>query len=146
MKIVLDSDLLLGLALPRDYSEAAARQVQRWKQTGVELCMPQLGEYEITSGLQQAVSKGAITAEEALEALTRLEMLQITSVSPDGKLHRSALAWAGRLGQDNTTAGQHLALAERLEAEFWTADQSLAEQAAAMGMDWVYWIGKAKGD
>ena len=142
MKIVLDSELLLGLALPRDYSEAAARQVRRWKQAGVELCMPQLGEYEITSGLQQAVSQGLVTAEEAVEALAQLEMLQIASMLPDGDLHRSALAWAGQLGEDDTTAGQYLALAERLEAEFWTADQGLAEQAEAMRMDWVRWIGE----
>lgn len=63
---------------------------------------------------------------------------------PDGELHRSALAWAGRLGQDDTSAGQHLALAERIQAEFWTADQGLAEQAAAMRIDWVRWIGKAE--
>lgn len=142
MKIILDSELLLGLALPRDYSEIAALQVRHWKQAGMELRMPQLGEYEITSGLQQAVSQGLVTAEEAVEALARLEMLQITSMLPDGELQRSALAWAGRLEQDNTTAGQYLALAERLEAEFWTVNQSLAEQAATLGIDWVRWIGE----
>lgn len=141
MKTILDSEILLGLALPRDFSEVAAQQIRNWKQAGVELYMPQIGEYDITSGLQLAVTQGLITTEEAVESLSRLQALQVISVPPNGELHRAALIWANRLSQNNTNLGQYLALAEHVKTNLWVADQDIAQQIEQLGINWVYWIG-----
>jgi predicted nucleic acid-binding protein len=64
-------------------------------------------------------------------------------------LCRPAFAWASRLEQHTTyDAGckEHsfyLALAERLGASLWSADQRLVNRAHQLGADWVHWIGEA---
>ena len=54
----------------------------------------------------------------------------------DAGLHRRALDLAERFDLPAAYDGHYLALAERLDAEFWTADRRLA-QAVQEEMPWV---------
>ena len=55
---------------------------------------------------------------------------------------QSALRWAARLNQARAYDAFHLALAEELGAEFWTADRRLANAAQRAGATWAHWIGE----
>ena len=56
------------------------------------------------------------------------------------ELHRNSLEWANLIGQTVAYDSAYLALAEKLELEFWTADRTLAEGARASGAPWVKWL------
>jgi hypothetical protein len=62
------------------------------------------------------------------------------STSPNNRI------MSNRLGQSKAYDAFYLALAERLKAEFWTADQRLANGARQLGANWAHWIGEEIGD
>ena len=80
---------------------------------------------------------GVLPAARAEAALAALSELSIVRVSPDADSLLAALRWAARLGQRAAYDAQYLALAERLGAEFYTADRRLASLAEAAGLPWV---------
>lgn len=79
----------------------------------------------------------AVVATEDLFAL-EVEMLPL-----DSALCKSALGWAERLQQSRAYDAFYIALAERLQVEFWTADKRLANATEQLGLNWVHWIGES---
>ena len=71
-------------------------------------------------------------------------MAQLTVLSLDKPLYHAALDWADKLRQSKAYDAAYLALAESLNAEFWTADQRLVNATRALNIDWVKWIGDFK--
>lgn len=94
-------------------------------------------EYEVASTLRKAVYAGLLTPGEAERALETLLQMNLGRVASDPALHQAALRWAERLGQRVIYDAQYLALAERLDAEFWKADRRLDERAHERGANWV---------
>jgi predicted nucleic acid-binding protein len=135
--VVLDANLALALILPLPYSQQAAQQFERWKRARVPLQAPSLWTYEVVSGLRKVVFDRVISPEMAQEGLHSLWALNVVQISPDPALARSALLWAERLGRRVAYDAVYLALAERLESEFWTADGALARNLSQMGILWV---------
>ena len=58
------------------------------------------------------------------------------------KLCERAFDWATRLNQLPVYDSFFLALAEKLDAEFWTADRRLVNGARQVGVEWVHWVGE----
>jgi len=58
----------------------------------------------------------------------------------DISMSRAALTWAARLGQSKAYDGFYLALAERLGADLWTADERLLNRMRQLGVAWVRWL------
>ncbi len=95
----------------------------------------------MTSALRKACAAGIMPAHGGGRgALNDCWRLRIERVAPDMDLHRRALRWAARLGQRAAYDAQYLALAERLGAEFYTADRRLANLAGAAGLPWVRFL------
>ena len=63
--------------------------------------------------------------------------LGVEIVPSSQELCHAAFDWAGKLGHSRVYDGLYLALAERLGAEFWTADKRLARAAEQLGLSWV---------
>jgi predicted nucleic acid-binding protein len=63
-------------------------------------------------------------------------------LEPDQQLahHQATLGWAERLGHSKTYDSAYLAVAEALQAEFWTADRRLEQSARRAGASWVHSI------
>lgn len=139
---VLDANLTLGLFLPLPYTDAVYRLVENLHHAQADLYAPCLWEYECLSGLRRAVSQGYICSEDALQILRDLLALEIARVPPGLALHESALRWAERLGQNKAYDAHYVALAEQLEAEFWSADQHLVHAMRNHGIPWTRWIGE----
>ena len=141
MSVVVDANLIVALILPLPYSEQAARAVQVWKDSGIELYAPLLLEYEMASALRKAVFTGQMTSEAAVSAMHKLLALDIHTCAPTPELHARALHWAERLAHSKTYDAHYLALAEQRQTALWTADRRLVNSARQAGATWVYWIG-----
>jgi predicted nucleic acid-binding protein len=144
MAVVIDANLALALFLRLPYSEQAHRLMDRLLERRDVLWAPMLWEYECLSGFQRAVQLGAIRPQEAAEYMEDLLALQIERVVPDVATHRAALRWAARLGQGNALNAQYVALAERLQAELWSADQRLINALKDQSVHWAHWIGEVQ--
>jgi predicted nucleic acid-binding protein len=142
VKIVVDANTVVALAIPLPYSAQAARRMTTWQRMEAELFAPTLVEYEMVTALRKAVVMKMITADEAGDAVKSLMALDIQTVVPTRHLHSSALRWSEQLKQKAAYDAQYLALAEQLGADLWTADQRLAHGAQQAGATWVHWIGE----
>ena len=138
--VVVDSNLAVFSVLKTPHSPAAERAMQYLSLLGADLFAPGLWWFEVTSVIHRYRFAGEIkdsTAYSALEILTSELGVQVVKVPV-----RSAFDWATRLHQKAAYDGFYLAAAEQLEAEFWTADQALANNARQIGIDWVHWMGE----
>jgi predicted nucleic acid-binding protein len=139
-RVVVDANLAVALIIPLAYSKAAAEKWRSWVSEGTGLFAPFLWEYEVVSALRKAIVAGLIGQDETENALRRLVTLGIEEISPDIHLHRSALRWSERIGQPVAYDGHYLALAESLQAEFWTADKRLTVALKDFNLSWLHWI------
>ena len=138
MRVVLDANLLVALAVPTDYSERAAAEMNRWLERGVDLFAPVLWSYEAVSSLRKFVAAGQLRRDEADVALDQLLAFDVQDVAPTVELHQRALIWAERLQDFVAYDSAYLALAEQLDAPFWTADRKLAKRLRALGFNRVH--------
>lgn len=139
--IVVDANLAAGAVLPISGLEFAPALFARWSEQGRPLRAPELWLAEVTSVIRQHVFRGLISLEEAHQAIDDVAALEIERSPMDTRLYHQALNWAGRLGHSKVYDSIYLALAESLNAEFWTADERLAKTGQATGAYWIKWTG-----
>jgi predicted nucleic acid-binding protein len=108
----------------------------------VQLAVPALWVYEVTSTLAKAVYFKQVTAEESKAALHQALDLDIEIIAPDESQSLLALDWALRLNRAAAYDSYYLAIADALEAPLWTADQRLVNAVRDQKLDWVHWIGE----
>jgi predicted nucleic acid-binding protein len=136
--IVIDANATLGLFLRLPYSGKVDRWMQTWQAEETHLVVPTLWEYECLSGLRRAVTLKIISIKDAEQMAADLLALEFHRMTPTLELHRSALAWAERIGQSKVYDAQYVALAESLAAEFWTVDLRLFNALKSLGVVWVH--------
>ena len=133
--ICIDASIVVSLVTrgaPGSPFTAAWRQ---WHQAGLKPVAPSLLTYEVVNALHRYVHHGMLLPEEASDALEAILGLGI-ELRSDAELHPRALALANKLGLAAAYDAHYLALAERLGAEFWTADRRL-QQAVGATLPWV---------
>ncbi len=135
--IVIDANVTLGLFLRLPYSETVDRWMQTWQAEEAHLVVPALWEYECLTGLRRAVTLKIISSEDSKRMAAELLALNFQRVAPTLELHQSALAWAERLGHSKVYDAHYVALADSLEAEFWTVDQRLINALKSLGVVWA---------
>ena len=140
--LVIDAGIAAFTVLGGSINKATERAWAGWRKTHAELFAPQLWRFEVTSMLRKANALGDIKTHEAQDGLAAILAFNVTLVAPDDELCRSALRWAERLKQSAAYDGFYLALASRLQAEFWTTDRRLANAARQSGVRWTHWIGE----
>lgn len=143
MPLVVDANIAVALAVDLPYSPAALNRLRVWLHESAEMYAPLLWEYEVASALRRMTTLGLLSAASAENALTSILLdLPIERVPPEPRTHQAALRWAERLGHSVVYDAQYMALAERLGAEFWTADRRLMNRARQLlHVPWVRWIG-----
>lgn len=137
MNVVLDANLIASLVIPLPYSEQATTRMLKWKRQGVVFVAPSLWSYEVCTVLRKAVIADYLPAGQLDFALGQIWQINIQAIPATLALNQQALAWAERLGQGKIYDSAYLAVAEALQAEFWTADRRLARAAKQAGADWV---------
>jgi predicted nucleic acid-binding protein len=135
--IVIDANATLGLFLRLPYSQAIDFQMNIWQAEIASVIVPTLWEYECLSGIRRAISLKMISTEVASRIVDALFALEFERVTPSVELHRSALAWAERIGQSKIYDAHYLALAEQRLADFWTADKRLFHRLQNLGVEWA---------
>jgi predicted nucleic acid-binding protein len=123
-------------------SETAARVWERLIQEQITPCAPSLWRYEVTSLIHKYLYDGLIDQAEANDALKTAFELSVNLLDGDQALCRAAILWGNRLKLRGGYDGFYLALAENLEAPFWTANQRLTYNAWQIGANWVHWMGE----
>ncbi|MBM3178728.1 MAG: type II toxin-antitoxin system VapC family toxin [Chloroflexi bacterium] len=116
---------------------------ERVDQEQITPCAPRLWVSETTSAVRFFVSQKEISSDEAEEALRTIHGLRVEIINEDEELSLRALELAGKLGQSKAYDAFYLALAEKLVAEFWTADERLFNRCRKdLKLSWVHWIGE----
>lgn len=132
--ICVDANLVIRLYV--DVWEPARTLWERWRLEQRDLVAPTLLPYEVTNTLYRYQRQGLVLPDEVSRVLDAALALPIT-LHGDADLHRAALAVARRFSLPAAYDAHYLALAERLGAEFWTADRRLA-RAVTPTLSWVH--------
>lgn len=140
--IVVDSNLAIYSLIDTPSSYLANQVWKKILAEGANVFAPSLWVFETTSVIRKYCARGILTDSDAEEALIILDQMPVQFISDDLNLRRSALNWAARLRQSAAYDGFYLATAEKLRAEFWTADKALANNANQLGAGWVHWMGE----
>jgi predicted nucleic acid-binding protein len=138
VKIVLDSNILAAQVLSLDYSDIAAQRLQQWIEQDADLFIPALGLYEVASILRKAMMIQNFSLQQMNQALQTILALEIQIIEPTPELLKRSLYWAERIQQTVAYDSAFLAVAESLQAEFWTADRRLVKILQSLNVDWVH--------
>jgi predicted nucleic acid-binding protein len=137
-KVVVDASLALKWVLKEPDSSDAEALLLKWQKQGTEIHSPALLTYEIANILYQNVRKGMITMEEASASISDIFSTGLrVNFSRDATLHRRALELAAYFHLPAAYDPQYLALAERKECEFFTADTRMW-RAVKDQLSWVH--------
>lgn len=140
MTVVVDSGILIALGLPDEPLHNQARTlVSTWQQQSELMVAPTLLRSEITAVLRKVVYQRRITHDEGRMLLMRLLQQPIEFVDDD-RLLIAAYDLAARYNRPRTYDTQYLALAERYNCEFWTADETLVN-AIQLHFNRIRWLG-----
>lgn len=140
--IVIDASTAIGALLPVLAPVDTLELFLAWRQNAVEIAAPSLWLAESTSVIRRYVHAGQLTPEEGTGALANLAALDVTVIPDTHARSRAAYAWAGRLGQARAYDGFYVALAEELNAQFFTGDKRLVNAGRQLDVRWIHWIGE----
>jgi predicted nucleic acid-binding protein len=122
-------------------TDSLRRFWEKVDQEQITPCAPRLWMSETTSTVRFSVFQKTITLEQAEDILRTINGLHIELIDEDEELSLRALELAGKLGQSKAYDAFYLALAEKLVAEFWTADERLYNRCRKdLKLSWVHWI------
>jgi predicted nucleic acid-binding protein len=136
-RVVVDANILfraLVMPPPNPYQDL----LLRWQTDSTELVAPTLIRYEIANALWQEEKNKALVAAESDLALRLFNALQVR-VDDDPADQETALAFARRYQMRGTYDPHYLAVAQRLDCDFWTADLRLFNSVNAH-LNWVRMI------
>ena len=137
---IIDASLVVKAILPNP-EDAVCRAVLGRLQ-GVQLVAPALWVYEITSTFAKAVRFSQLTGEEGRAALNQAFALGVQIIFPDETQSLLAYQWTLKLNRAAAYDSFYLAIAEALDADFWTADQWLFRSLEAERLKWLHWSGE----
>ncbi len=135
--LCVDANLVIRLVV--DVKDDRIRSLwAQWDAEGRSLAAPSLLPYELTNALYRYQKLGwlsAVAVKLALDAALALPL----RLYGDADLYRQALELAGQFPLPSAYDAHYLAVAGRLGAEFWTADQRLAH-AVQPALSWVHLV------
>jgi predicted nucleic acid-binding protein len=117
-RFVIDSGVALKLASEKDFDLPAAH----------ELLAPTLLRSQALSAMHEAVQRGKLSEDVALERLARVNKMPIRLLG-DAVLRRLAWKLADQLGWAGTYDAEYLALTQLQADAFVTLDKDLARRA-----------------
>lgn len=137
--VVVDSSFLIADGFGEVYQPQAAMLLSQWQAQNIQMAAPTLLRYELIAVTRKAAYRGRFTFDQAREARDNLLQAPVQLFFDDALLKR-AYDIATQLNRSTAYDAQYLALAERLDCEFWTADEKLFN-AAVPQINQVRWLG-----
>lgn len=131
MRVVIDSSLLIALVSGDERSPAVHRCITEWIETDTDLHAPVLVWYEVVSGIAQLAFDKKIRVESINDLLAELQELPVIGHLLMDRARPVEIAI--RLKTRKAYDAAYLALAEHLQAELWTLDGRLFNNASPSG-------------
>ncbi len=123
---MVDANIAVKWTVKEDDSHVANALLAEWRNQNKFMMAPYLYAYEISNILLKKVRKNVLTITGAQEAMTSLLDMEIEIRRPlDSKLNIRSLDIAYLFKLPASYDAHYLALAEREQCEFWTADERL---------------------
>lgn len=123
--LVIDTGILVALLVERDmFHKGATELLREWRDRKEVLLAPRLIQSEVVSIIRRYVYLRDITfevGEATFETFLNFD-IQLTH---DDDLLRSSLLLAHQFDMPRAYDTQYLALAQRLNCDFWTTDKKL---------------------
>jgi len=129
--VCLDASFVLRLLLSASPEAAAVKMWCQGQEQGKTFAAPGLLYYEVVNALHRYTVRQQLTAAEAGQLLELALALNL-ELDHEPELHGRALRLAAELALPAASDAHYVALAQRLGAELWTADQRLARAAGAV--------------
>ena len=124
--VVVDTSLALKWVVYETDTPLAQTLLDNWIQRNFRILAPDLLMYEITNSLYKRIRRNELTLEGADRAFSLLMKTNMNfEIITNEMLSLKALDIASRYKLPATYDAHYLALAEREECEFWTADERL---------------------
>jgi predicted nucleic acid-binding protein len=136
--VVIDASIAIWLVLEGPLTKQVELLWDGWIRSGKRVCAPRLWLNEVTSVIHKVYILKGISESKAQMALDAALALGVDLHTEDTELCRHAFRWATALKQTAAYDGFYLALAEQLDAAFWTTDRGLHNQARQIGVEWVH--------
>lgn len=136
--VVADSGIYIASIIPEAVTDEAQRLIARWKQSGIQIAAPALFRYEVIAVMRKSVVRGRLTSPQAASRIAMMQDEPIEYFIDDALLKR-AFELAERFNQPTAYDSQYLAVAERLNAAFWTTDERFYN-AVRSDLGWVRWL------
>lgn len=141
--VIIDSGILIASSLVDEpLSNIAQGFLLNQTQQEMQFNAPQLLRAELVAVLRKAVFQKRIAHEEGRTLVTKLLRYPI-QYHEDDTLLIQAYEIARRFNLPRAYDSQYLALAERLNCEFWTADETLYNSISAR-FSHIRWLGNFK--
>ena len=122
--VVVDSGVALATVFEEHLSQKASALFVSWAQENTQLHAPMLFRYEVVAVVRRALYQGRIAHQDAITARDQLLTLPV-QYHVDQPLLERAFEIATEHNRPTAYDSQYLALAERLQCDFWTADEKL---------------------
>ena len=137
---MVDASLALKWLVKEIYTAEANDLGRLWNSQDTRITAPYLMPVEVANALHQRVTRGELTLEAATLRMESLLSSGLELQQPP-HLYGRALELAGQLGQGAAYDSHHLALAEALGCDLWTADEKFY-RAASPAAPIIRWIGE----
>ncbi len=124
--VVVDASLALKWVLSESDSSTAITLLREWNTQKVEVIAPALFAYEATNILYRQVVVGKLTYDETKKLLAKLFSIGVElDFSHYISISMRAMEFSHRFGLPAAYDPHYLALAEREQCDYWTADTRL---------------------
>lgn len=132
--VCCDANIVVRL-ITRSDAGASSDLWSRWRDEGRRIVAPLLLRYEVTNAFHRLQHAGQLTTATTTTFLQTALALPI-DYSTDDSLHARAGAFARRFNRPAAYDAHYLAVAEAIDAEFWTTDERLFN-AVRHELPWV---------
>lgn len=141
MTIVLDANILIAVGLADEPLHTQADMLlAKWFDTKEQLVAPRLFRSEITAVVRKIVFQGRVSPEQGREMLAQLLTYPVTFYDDDDLL-KQAYELAVQFNRPRAYDTQYMALSQRLNCEFWTADERLVNSVKE-NFGLIRWLGQ----
>lgn len=132
MRVVVDANVAVSLALDPARAAVIAEHWRAWDAANATLHAPSLLRYEVASALTRGIVAGELGVADAKLAWEQIVGMPIL-------LHElrdggAAIEVARRLKRQSAYDAAYIVLAQQLDADVWTLDGPLARNAVGSGL------------
>jgi len=139
--VVVDAGFIFASLFKEAYTAQINAKLAQWELQQISLAAPVLLQYEVNAVIPKAVYQNRLAPDRAQQLLTTAASIAIAYFI-DPPLHLRAFELATQFNRPRTYDTQYLALAEKLNSEFWTTDEKLYN-AVQNNLGYIRWIGNS---